>query len=302
MKKEDFDFIKNLLEERAGWGLSEDKLYLLDRRLTKIVRQNNWASINDLIIALRKGSRTLKDEVVEEMAITDTCFFRDFRVFEQFRKVILNHLIKAKQSKKTLKIWSAGCSSGQEAYSIAMLLKEKNEYIKDWAVEVIGTDISNGAILQAQKGRYSQFEVQLGLPASLMIKYFNKQNEHWYINDELKTYVDFKQYNLMEDMSFASSFDMVMCRNLFKYLEKEKRVEIIKKIHSTQPIGGLLYIGKGEENTEGLLNYYKPVANVECLYQSIHFDPTKKPTKQEVEEAVETAKKAPPKIMRPDGL
>ena len=300
MNREDFNFIKDLLAERAGWNLSEDKLYILDRKLTEIVRKNNWSSINDLLGALKRGSRTLKEELVEEMAITDTCFFRDYDVFEKFKNVIFNHLVKAKQNKKQLKIWSAGCSTGQEAYSLAMIFKEKEEFLKDWVIEIIGTDISSQSILQAQKGRYSGFEIQLGMPASLMIKYFDKDGEHWYANNELKSMINFKQYNMIDEFSFSTSFDMILCRNLLKGFDESKREEIIKKIHKTQPIGGLLYIGKDEENTKGLAKYYKPVSNIKCLYQAVPYDKNRADLAPQKKE--EEAKKAPPKITRPAGL
>ena len=188
MKKDDFEYVLSLLKKYAGWELGEDKYFILDRKIYNFVREKNYSSVEDLIAELRLGQKTLLWQVIEALTLSDTCFYRDYKVFCGFENRILPYLRESNRGSRKIRIWSLGCSSGQETYSIAMSVKSRLFAASDWDVKIIGTDISTASVSKAQKGLYTQFEVQMGLNARMIINNFHQEKDGYskYLGTHLK--------------------------------------------------------------------------------------------------------------------
>jgi len=196
MKPDDFQLLSGLLKERSGLVLTSDKAYLLESRLLPLARKQELNGLDDLVRALR----TTKEErpisvVTEAMTTKEPLFFRDSSPFDQMRKAMLPALVKARAQTKRLRIWSAACSTGQEPYSLAMVLKEEANTIAGYRVDMVGTDLSNEVLEKAKAGLYSQFEVQRGLPIAMLAKYFAKVGDMWQIKTDLRGMVQLRPHN-----------------------------------------------------------------------------------------------------------
>ena len=302
MRKNDFEFLLGLLKKYVGWELGEDKYFIVDRKIYNFVREKNYASVEDLVEALRTGQKTLIWQVVEALALSDTSFFRDYKVFAGFENRILPHLREANRSSQKLRIWSLGCSSGQEAYSIAMSVKNRMFAVSDWDIKIIGTDISTASISKAQKGLYNNFEVQMGLNAKSIIDNFHQEGEMWQINSNIKKMVEFRRYNLLDDVTFYDPFDVIFCRNVLRFFAEEKQQEVLKTIHKNQIPGGFLYLGVGE-NIPALNAYYDQVKGMRCLYQAKVLNEEKREKAEQRGEGTKSVEApALPKFVRPENL
>jgi len=243
MRPEDFDFIAKLLKDRSGLVITRDKSYLLESRLTPVARKRGLKGLDDLVASLRTAGEDLLREVTEAMTTNESFFFRDIKPFDQFRNVVLPAMLASRAAKKSFRIWSAACSSGQEAYSLAMILKEEAAKLAGWKIEIIGTDISNEMLEKAKAGMYSQFEVQRGLPIQLLVKYFKKNNEMWQIDPSIRAMVQFKEYNLLHDLKPLGQFDVVFCRNVLIYFDQPTKTRVLENISKNMPDDGFLYLG-----------------------------------------------------------
>lgn len=247
MKPEDFDYLVRFLKESSGLVLGQEKSYLLESRLTPLVRKWSLSGLDGLIAEVRKGSnRDLRREVVEAMTTNESFFFRDNRPFDQFRDLVLPHLLKARVSTRRMRILCAACSSGQEPYSLAMLLEESNLNLKDWKIEIIGTDISTEMLEKAKKGLYSQFEVQRGLPVKMLVKYFEQIGDRWQIAKVLRDRVQFRYSNLLESTSELGQFDVIFLRNVMIYFDQKTKSEVLTRISKQLAPDGFLYLGGAE--------------------------------------------------------
>ena len=267
MKKSDFEYILQLLKKYAGWNLSADNYFLIDSKIYGFVCEKGYASSDELIQELRMGQKSMLWQVIEALTFSDIYFFRDYPVFRSLEKIILPRLREVNRSSKKLRIWSLGCSTGQEAYSIAMSVADNLQAVGDWSVSILGTDISTPAITRAQKGSYSQFEVQMGMNVRRIIKHFHREGNEWIINQNISDNVKFLRYNLLDDLSNTEPFDIILCRYVLEYFTPEKQRELIAKIHSYQVPAGFLYLGL-HEKIEGIEEYYEAVNGVPCLYQA----------------------------------
>ena len=304
MKQNDFEYILGLLKKYAGWELSEDKYFVLDRKIYNFVREKNYSTVEELISELRMGQKTLLWQVIEALTLSDTCFFRDYKVFSGFENRILPHLREANRSTKILRIWSLGCSSGQETYSIAISVKNRLFAVSDWDIKIIGTDISTASISKAQKGAYTSFEVQMGLNARTMIDNFHRDGEMWQVNRNIMNMVEFRRYNMLDDITFSDAFDIIFCRNVLRFFSPDAQADMIRSIYKNQMPGGFLYLGMGETVVD-LEKYYDPIRGMKCLYQaklSVSRDDIRKGETSAEEDT--TPREAPtmPKFVRPDNL
>ena len=304
MRKDDFDFLIELLKKNVGWNLGEDKYFIIDRKMYNFVREKNYASVEDLITELHLGQKTLLWQVIEALALSDTSFYRDYKVFTGFEDRILPHLREANRDVKKLRIWSLGCSSGQETYSIAISVKNRMFAASDWDIKIIGTDLSTASISKAQRGVYNNFEIQMGLNARTIIENFHQDGDVWQVNNDIKKLIEFRRHNLLDDVTFYDPFDVVFCRNVLRFFTPEKQEEAIARIHKNQIPGGFLYLGLGE-SIQGIEKYYNQLKGMKCLYQA------KVLSKEELEaKAQETTQEKPqvveapslPKFVRPEGL
>ena len=267
MKKADFDFLINMLKEQAGWDFSISNYYILDKKISNYVREKNYASSDELIDDLKIGTKSLMAQLIEYLALSDTCFFRDYRVFENFEKILLPHIREANRATKKLRIWSLGCSSGQEAYSIAIAVKNKFLGLTEWDIDILGTDLSGSAIAKAQHGIYNNFEIQMGLSARKIIDNFNYDRNYWQIKEDIYRMVEFRKYNLLDDITFSEKYEIIFCRNVLRFFTPEYQKRLIEKIFMTQTKGGFLYLGM-HEKVNGIDEYYNKVPNIDCLYQA----------------------------------
>tara|TARA_R110000787_G_scaffold63679_3_gene143390 strand:- start:131418 stop:132230 length:813 start_codon:yes stop_codon:yes gene_type:complete len=266
MTPDRFTYISELLRERSGLVLTPEKSYLLESRLTPLARRAEVADI-DALIDLMKTKRdvSLIEEVVDAMTTNESFFFRDIKPFDLFRDHVLPPLLEARADKKSFRIWCAAASSGQEPYSIAMTLLEQKTKLAGWNYEIVGTDISRSILDKAEKGVYSQFEVQRGMPITLLVKYFDQQGETWRIKPEVREKIKYKFFNLLENPAALGKFDVVFCRNVLIYFDQKTKGEVLARIASLMPVDGLLFLG-GAETVLGVSNAFKPVPNQRGVY------------------------------------
>jgi chemotaxis protein methyltransferase CheR len=247
----DFELYKDLLYAESGLVLTPDKSYLLDSRLRPVARKWNYPSIEIMTLQLRAlpDSDLIRD-IIEAMATRETSFFRDGTPFRDFEDKILPALLKNRAGKKSIRIWCAGSSSGQEPYSLAMLLKEKSVQMKGWKIEILATDISSDVLEQAQRGIYSQFEIQNGLPVEYLMKYFEQINEKWRLRDDVRSMVRFGYFNLLNDMDQLGMFDVILCRNVLVCFDDATRAGILDRLAGCLAKDGFLLLGNNETGPE----------------------------------------------------
>lgn len=269
MKPEDFDFVSQFFKDRSGLVLTREKAYLLESRLMPVARKKGFKSLDELIAAMRFGrDAALLREVTEAMTINESFFFRDIKPFDLFRNTVLPKFLQARAAKKTLRIWCAACSSGQEPYSLAMILREEAAKLAGWRVEITGTDISSEMVAKAKAGLYSQFEVQRGLPIQMLVKYFKKEGDLWQIDASLRAMIRYREYNLLHDLKALGGFDVVYCRNVLIYFDNATKAKVLGQIRSLMPDDGVLFLG-GAETVLGISEQFKPIPDLRGLYMPV---------------------------------
>lgn len=240
MKPEDFDLFSTLVKQRSGLVLSKDKAYLLESRLTPVARKYNLKTLEDLAQSVRtKREEQMLREITEAMTTNESFFFRDTKPFDQFRKILLPELLRTRASKKQIRIWSSAASSGQEAYSLAMICSEEMAALQGWRVDILGTDLSSEMVERAKSGIYSQFEVQRGLPIALLMKYFSQiGTDKWQIKESLRQMVQYREGNLLTDFGPVGVFDVIYCRNVLIYFDQPTKTRVLEAMsHVLAPDG-----------------------------------------------------------------
>ena len=266
MNLQDFEWIARLLKQRSGLVLSQDKAYLIESRLNPVARKHDLKSCEELISKLRmNGDESVLREVVEAMTTNESFFFRDQKPFDQFRDLVLPELMRNRANQKRLRIWSAAASSGQEAYSLAIILKEQANRLRGWNTSILGTDISTDILKRAKEGIYTQFEVQRGLPINHLVRYFKKIGERWQINDDLRDMVEFKHLNLLDTFSGLGKFDVIFCRNVLIYFDRETKTKVLDSIANHLEPDGYLYLG-GAETILGISDRFELVPGCRGLF------------------------------------
>ena len=266
MKVEDFQFLSTLIKQRSGLVLTEDKSYLLESRLMPIARKRGLKGLEELVGQLRTSKdEMLMQDVTEAMTTNESFFFRDIKPFELFREQVMPQLLKNRADKKTFRVWCAAASSGQEPYSLAMTILEESQKLAGWRTEIIGTDISREILEKAKSGMYSQFEVQRGLPIQLLLKYFEKKDDMWQASSALRTMVQYRELNLLNDFSNLGKFDVVFCRNVLIYFDQETKAKVLDGISRLMPEDGILFLG-GAETVLGISDKFKPVPGYRGVY------------------------------------
>jgi len=261
-----FNVLANLLKARSGLTIGQDKVYLLETRLTVMMRRENLSDLNTLAERLaRPGSENLVREMVEAMTTNESFFFRDDKPFQHFRTQALPRLIAARPPGSGLRIWSAASSTGQEAYSLAMILAESKALLGDRKIEIIGTDIAREPLTRARNGQYTQFEVQRGLPVQYLMKYFKKEDPHWQISPAIRQMAQFRECNLSGDLRPLGRFDIVFCRNVLIYFDQPTKTRVLEAIASVMPADGMLYLG-GAETVLGITGRFAPLTGERGVY------------------------------------
>ena len=266
MTPTDFDMLANLVKQRSGLVIGRDKLYLLESRLIPIARRRGLTGLEDLAALVRRGNdEALLRDITEAMTTNESFFFRDVKPFEIFRKETLPHLLTARAHTRRLRIWSAASSSGQEPYSLAMILREEQAKLQGWNIEILGTDLSTEMLEKAKSGMYSQFEVQRGLPVQMLMKYFAPVGQLWQIDATLRAMVKFNRVNLLDDLSAFGQFDVVFCRNVLIYFDRPTKTKVLDRISRMIPADGALYLG-GAETVLGTTDRFRPIPGQRGVY------------------------------------
>lgn len=229
MRKSDYHYLLGLLKDNAGWDFDDDEYFIIDKKMYNFVREKGYASVEELIAELKMGQKALLWQVVEALALSETSFYRDYKVFKNFEDTILPHIRELNRGAKKLRIWSLGCSSGQETYSIAIAVRNKLLNVGDWDIKIIGTDLSTVSVTKAQRGLYNQFEIQMGLNARMIIDNFHQEQGGWMINDDIAEMVEFRRYNLMDDLTFMDKFDIIFCRNVLHFFNRDMQRRLLEK-------------------------------------------------------------------------
>jgi len=262
----DYDFLRRCLKQRSGLVLSADKQYLVESRLLPVARKASLGSLGELVTALKRdNAEALMTAVVEAMMTNESFFFRDRTPFENFRSAVMPALLAARQNSRTIRIWCAAASAGQEPYSLAMALKEMGRKIEGWRIDVIATDLSNDVLEKARQGIYSQFEVQRGLPIQLLIKYFSQVGDLWQVAPEIRAMVKYRQFNLLSDFYHLGTFDLIFCRNVLIYFDQETKVGVLNRLKEVIAGDGYLVLGAAE-TVVGLTDRFKTLADLRGLY------------------------------------
>jgi len=268
MNSQDFDFIAQLVRQRAGIVLTPDKMYLLESRLSPLARKEGLPSLDDLVAVVRsRREERLIAQVVDAMTTNETFFFRDKTPFDHLKEAVLPALAPARRGQR-IRIWCAACSTGQEPYSIGMLLDQNPQLTGGVPVEIIATDISDRCLERAKQGLFTQFEVQRGLPIQMLMQYFTQQDDQWRVSERLRSMVTFRKQNLLEPTAGLGKFDVVFCRNVLIYFDAPTKTDILDRIAAQLNPGGFLILGAAE-TVIGVSQSFEPTQERRGLYKLV---------------------------------
>lgn len=257
---EDFAYLQQLMRKRAGIVLENGKEYLAETRLAALAIQEGYETLGSLLESLytERESGDLHRQVIEALAITETSFFRDLHPFEALKRHILPERVAVRRPDRCINVWSAACSSGQEPYSIAMIIREMFPQLLGGGVRVIASDISQRMLGRARAGRFTQIEINRGLPAPLLVKYFTEVGHDWQVRDELRRMIEFREFNLSTAWPPLPPMDVILLRNVLLYLDVEVRRTVLRQVARVLRSDGYLVLGGGE-TTLTLDEAYEPV-------------------------------------------
>jgi chemotaxis protein methyltransferase CheR len=262
----DYQYVREMLKERSGIVLAADKQYLAESRLLPVARKAGLSSLGDLVARLKTDSAAeLAKQVIEAMTTNESFFFRDKVPYDHFRDTIMPAVIATHTRRKRMRIWCAAAATGQEPYSLAMMLCEMGNKIADFRIEILATDLSSEVIERAKAGLYSQFEVQRGLPIQMLVKYFTQIGDHWQIAPELRAMVSFRTINLLHDFRHLGSFELIFCRNVLIYFDQPTKIDVLQRLTRVIEHDGFLVLGAAE-TVVGLTDVFKPLPDKRGLY------------------------------------
>lgn len=265
MTPQSFETVAVLLRNGSGLVIGPDKLYLLETRLAPMLRAHRLPDLDALAAKLRGGAPALERDVIEAMTTNESSFFRDDKPFLHVRTQALPRLHATRPPTARLRIWSAAASTGQEAYSLAMILAENRAQFGAREVEIVGTDIAREPLARAREGTYTQFEVQRGLPVQLLLKYFKKDEGNWRLADSIRSMATFREWNLLGDLRPLGVFDLVFCRNVLIYFDPPTKARALEAIARQMAPDALLYLG-GAETVLGVTERFAPVPGDRGVY------------------------------------
>jgi chemotaxis protein methyltransferase CheR len=265
-----FSFLASFLYQNSGLVLQQTQLYLLQNRLLPLISKYKLFDLESLATRMKQGDRVLERLVIESLVTHESSFFRDRKIFDFFEQTFLTQLLEKKENKR-LNIWSAACSSGQEPYSLAMIL---HNFLKTkasgWYAKILATDISEQILEKAKSGTFSHFEIQRGLPAPYMVQFFRKVEEDtWSIDPMLKSFINFQYYNLIKPSStFIEKFDIIFCRNVLIYFDDETKRKVLKLMTDNLEPGGYVVLGSSEL-VLGCDSFLKTVSVVPGVFEKL---------------------------------
>lgn len=246
MTPADYDFLVQFLKAQSGLTLAGEKMYLIDARLIPVAKRFELPSLDALVGKIRAKDASVAQAVVEAMTTNETFFFRDRTPFDNFGGHILSTLSASRKSQGTIRVWCAAASSGQEPYSLAMIVQDQAAMLAGLKTEIVATDISQDILKRATDGLYTQFEVQRGLPVHYLVKYFSKQGEQWKVKDEIHQMVQFRTLNLLDPFATIGKFDVIFCRNVLIYFDEPTKRQVLERISKQLANDGFLVLGAAE--------------------------------------------------------
>jgi chemotaxis protein methyltransferase CheR len=266
VKRQDLDLIVALSRGRAGLKVDPEKTYLIESRLAPLARREDFGSIPDMLTALRERKEDrLAWALVEAMTLNETAFYRDREVFNYLASEAIPALARRRAATGgSLRIWSAGCATGQEPYSLAMALEARRGDLGGVKVDLYGSDLSERCMEKAQSGLYTQFEVQRGLPIRQLVDHFEKQEEMWQLSPRIRQMVRWRRINLLADLTPLGQFDVILCRNVCVGLEDAARAKVLDSLAARLAPDGMLVLGASETAGDGA---FLPIAGLSGLYQ-----------------------------------
>jgi len=264
ISSEDHSFLAGLLRRRSGLSITAEKSHLVERRLEPIAARHGYKDVGDLLRELRQATDSLCQTVTEAMTVHDTAFFRDAATFAAFRNVILPEMMKARRRQKALRIWCAGASTGQEPYSLAMIL-DSTPRLAGWTVDLIASDIDSDVVARARQGIYSRFEVQRGLPIQLLARHFQQHGEDFRLASALRERVQFGAFNLLDSYSVLGRLDVIFCRNVLMYFDRQAKQDVLARLAAALAPDGYLVLGAAE-TVIGSSNAFAPMRKAPGVY------------------------------------
>lgn len=244
---DDFVALAAFLSERIGLVIDPNKRHAIEARLQPVLAAKGFGRLSELVARLKAGDDlALANRVIDAMVTCETLFFRDRRMFETLRTVLLPRLRDKRREARRLRLWCAACATGQEPYSLAMMLDEFARDFSGWQIDLLASDVSEAAVTAASAGAYTQFEVQRGLSTPLLLRHFHREGDVWRINDHLRARVEFRRANLLDDFGRFGRFDVILCRNALMYMQVERRREILRRLSSALADDGCLILGAAE--------------------------------------------------------
>jgi len=262
----EYEYLRKFLKDHSGLDLSADKQYLIESRLLPLARKTGLSGISELVQKIMGGSAAFNAQVAEAMTTNETFFFRDRVPFEHFRDLIMPQMMRSRANRRSIRIWCAAGSTGQEPYSLAMALREMGATLGGWRIEIVATDLAQEVLEKSRAGLYSQFEVQRGLPIQLLVKYFKQVGELWQINPDIRAMVQHRQLNLLHDFSQLGAFDLIFCRNVLIYFDQETKTNVFNRLAKVLEPDGFLVLGAAE-TVVGLTTAFKPLIERRGVYQ-----------------------------------
>jgi chemotaxis protein methyltransferase CheR len=250
----DFNYVCQLVRDDSAIALDDGKGYLVEARLAPLARDQGLASVAELVDHVRSGARGLRQQVLEAMITSETLFFRDVHPFEALRQEILPSALR-RGGDDPVAVWSAASASGQEAYSVALLL---STYFPGAQATILATDLSRSNLARAASGRFSQLEVNRGLPATMLVKYFHRDGRNWQLNDNVRRMVTFRPLNLAETLPWLPRMDVILLRNVLMYFDLQTKVRVLNQVARVLRPGGYLFLG-GTETLVGLSTPFQRV-------------------------------------------
>ncbi len=268
-----FQIIADLLEERTGQHLTQSRRWRVGTALASVFREHGISNIDQLVCLLDSAPRNprkpdLSERVVEALLNNETYFFRDKPTFDQIPEKILPEIASRRADTRRISIWCAGCSTGQEVHSLAMIFAEAAERWKGWDISILGTDISNRAINHARKGLYSQFEVQRGLGIAQMLRHFEETDKGWQLRKDTLAMSRFQRHNILSEPPSRRGFDLVLCRNVLLYFDQPNRARAFAQLSDAIADDGFMMLGAGE-TVVGQTRSFVPVASRASIYQVV---------------------------------
>jgi chemotaxis protein methyltransferase CheR len=266
LQPEAISWVCATVRSRSAIELDVSKSYLIEARLAPVAKQNGFADIDELIQAVKAKRKVgLEAQLVEAMTTNETSFFRDLHPFETLRKTLFPEIRARNAARKTLNIWSAACSTGQEIYSVAMHLQEHFPELPSWKVQLVGTDLSDEVLAKAKAAKFSQIEVNRGLPAALLVKNFQRQGMQWELRPEIRNMATFTKLNLIERWPVLPAMDIVFLRNVLIYFAPDVKRMILEKVRKVMAPQGVLFLGAAE-TTMGLDNCFERIQTDNSVY------------------------------------